>query len=231
MSTILVTRPQTEAGATAEKITALGHKAVISSVLRVEAESFEIPAEDRSIIVTSRNGVRLGLPNIEDKDRPIFAVGEQTANEAKKLGFTNVTVGPGTAKKLVSQLADTDKSQKYTHLCGRDLAFDVADALTGRGFDAESAVTYQTVSNQRLEKDVEDALNEGAIDVALFYSPRTATIFEETVAAYGRSDWLANMDAYCLSTRVVSNLLGPWKTKRYAVIPTEKAMLNLLGSV
>lgn len=230
MSTILVTRPIDEAGTTAEKLKAVGHHVIVSPAIRVEPVSFEIPDENRSIIVTSKNSVRLGLANVGNKTRPIFAVGDKTAQEARDLGFTNVTTGPGTARQLVPLLLECGVSEKrkYTHLCGTTLSYNISDVLTSEGLDAENTVTYHTRAARELNPEVQEALDGGKIDIALFYSPRTATIFEETVAEYGRSDWLSTMDALCLSSRVADNLLGPWRGKKYAVMPTEKAMFSLL---
>lgn len=232
MSTILVTRPIEEATSTAERLEALGHRVVIAPAIRVEPVSFEIPESNRSIIVTSQNAARMGLANIDDKTRPIFAVAEKTAAKVREMGFTNVTVGPGTARQLVPLLLECGLSEKrkYTHLCGSTLSYNISDVLKNEGLDAENTITYQTTAVRGLSASVQEALDAEEIDVALFYSPRTATIFEETVAEYGRSDWVRSMDALCLSTRVASNLLGPWRNKNYAVIPTEKAMFSMLGT-
>lgn len=231
MSTVLITRPIDEATPTAEKLEALGHRVVIAPMLKVEPVSFEIPDDGRSIIITSKNGARMGLVNIGNKGRPIFAVGEKTADEARKLGFTNVTVGPGTARQMIPMLLECGlaEKRKYTYLCGNNLSYNISDVLSGEGIDAENTVTYQTRGQRGLSMGVQEALDAGEVDIALFYSPRTATIFEEVVADYGRSDWLRKMDALCLSTRVAENLLGPWRSKEYAVIPTEKAMFSMLG--
>ncbi len=230
MTTVLVTRPMEEATPTAEKLEALGHRVIIAPMIQIDPVSFEIPSEDRSLIVTSKNGARLGLANIGNKDRPIFAVGEETANEARKLGFTNVTAGPGTARQLVPILLEcgvTDK-RKYTHLAGNVISYNIADVLRGEGLDADTCVTYQSRPLRAFSAGVQEALEEGEINVALFYSPRTATTFEEAAAEYGRSDWLSKMDAVALSTRVAQNLIGPWRSVRYAIIPTEKALFSLL---
>lgn len=231
MTTILVTRPINEATPTAEKLEALGHRVVIAPMLQVAPVSFEIPADNRSLIVTSKNGARMGLAHIGNKARPIFAVGDKTAEEARALGFTNVTVGPGTARQMIPLLLECGISEKrkYTHLCGSNLAYNIAAVLQGEGLDADSTVTYQTQPVRGLSMGVQEALDAGEIETALFYSPRTATIFEEVVADHGRSDWLRKMKAVCLSTRVADNLLGPWRSKEYAIIPTEKAVFTLLG--
>lgn len=232
MSTILITRPIDEATFTAERLEAMGHRVVMAPVIRVEAVSFELPESNRSIIVTSKNGARIGLTSVGDKERPIFAVGDQTADAVRELGFTNVTVGSGTARQLVPLLLECGLSEKrkYTHLCGSTLSYNISDVLKNEGLDAENTITYQTAPVGGLSAGVQEALDAEEIDVGLFYSPRTATIFEELVADYGRSDWLRSLDALCLSTRVAQNLLGPWRNKEYAVIPTEKAMFSMLGA-
>ncbi|MCJ9430601.1 uroporphyrinogen-III synthase [Kordiimonas marina] len=231
MSTVLITRPQEEATATAEKLERMGHRVVTAPMIAVDPVSFEIPDEGRSLIVTSKNGARHGLANIGNKERPIFAVGEATADIARQLGFTNVTVGPGTAREMIPTLLECGISEKrkYTHLAGNVISYNIADVLRGEGIDADYTVTYQTRAVRTFSLGVQEALDEGEIDYALFYSPRTATIFEEAVADYERSDWLQKMNALALSTRVADCLIGPWRTVNYAIIPTEKALFSLIG--
>lgn len=229
MKTFLVTRPSLEAKPTGEKLEAMGHRVLYAPMLKIDPVSFEIPEDTRSLVVTSKNGARFGLANIGDKDRAIFAVGEQTAAIARSLGFRNVTVGPGTARKLVPVLRDCGLTQKrdYAHLCGNEIAYNIADVLRGEGIDAVNTVTYQTTPNRAFSMAVEEAMDEGKVDAVLFYSPRTATIFEEAISETGHHDWIPLLDAYCLSARVADELLGPWRTIHNAVMPTEKALFGL----
>lgn len=229
MKTILVTRPTTESKPTGEKLETLGHSVVYAPMLNISPVSFEIPDDSRSLIVTSKNGARFGLANIGDKARPIFAVGEQTAAVARSMGFTNVTVGPGTARKLVPILLECGESAKrdYAHLCGNEIAYNISDVLQDEGIDAINTTTYQTLPNRSFSMAVEEAMEEGQIDAVLFYSPRTATIFEEAISETGHHDWLPQLDAYCLSPRVADELMGPWRTVQHAVMPTEKALFRL----
>lgn len=230
MSTFLITRPITEAEPTGAKLERMGFRAAYAPMLRVEPVSFEIPDEKRSLIITSKNGARFGLANIGNKGRPLFAVGEQTAAEARALGFTNITVGPGTARQLVPLLLECGLTQKreYAHLCGSVVSYNIASVLQDAGLDAVSTVTYQTVPNRVFSPSVQEEIDMGEIENVLFYSPRTATIFEEAISENDKHDWLPNLNAYCLSNRIADDLLGPWKTINAAVLPTEKALLSLL---
>jgi len=231
MSTFLMTRPVEEARKSGAKLEDMGHRVVYAPMIKVEQVSFEIPDDTRSLIITSKNGARFGLMNIGNKGRPIFAVGEQTAAEARALGFTNVTVGPGTARQLVPLLLECGVSQKreYSHLCGNHISYDIADVLRNEGLDAENTVTYQTRSSAVFSPAVQEEIEQGTIDGVLLYSPRTATIFEEAVSEHGLHEWLSTVDAYCLSNRVADTLLSPWKTISNAVLPTEKALFSLLA--
>jgi len=231
MSSFLITRPTTEAEVSARKLEHMGHRAIFAPMLRVEPISFEIPDEKRTIILTSKNGARHGLANIGNKNRSIFAVAEQTAEEARSLGFTNITVGPGAARQLVPILLECGLKQKraYVHLCGTMVSYNIADVLRDAGLDAVSTVTYQTIPNRIFSPSVQEEIENGAIENVLFYSPRTATIFEEAISENNKHAWLSKLNAYCLSNRVADNLLGPWKTINAAVLPTEKALFSLLS--
>jgi len=229
MKTFLITRPNTESKATANKLEMMGHRAVFAPMLNIDPISFEIPDETRSLIITSKNGARFGLANIGEKSRPIFAVGEQTAAVVRDMGFTNITVGPGTARKLVPLLLECGITQKrdYAHLCGNDVAYNICSVLKEEGIDATQVVTYQTTPNRSFSPAIEEAMDMGEIDAVLFYSPRTATIFEEAISETGHHDWLSKLDAYCLSPRVSDELIGPWRSVQYAILPTEKALFGL----
>jgi uroporphyrinogen-III synthase len=229
MTTFLVTRPQTEAKPTGNRLEMMGHRVVYAPMLNIGPISFEIPDESRSLIITSKNGARFGLANIGEKGRSIFAVGEQTAAVARDMGFTNITVGPGTARKLVPILLECGDSVKrdYAHLCGNEIAYNICDVLKDEGIDAVNTITYQTNPAMGFSPAVTEAFELGEIDAVLFYSPRTATIFEELISETGHHDWLPKLDAYCLSPRVCDQLMGPWRTVRSAVIPTEKALFRL----
>lgn len=232
MKTILVTRPETEAAETGHKLEALGYHVLYAPMIKIAPVSFEIPDDTRTLVITSKNGARYGLANIGNKNRPIFAVGEQTADVARSLGFTNIIVGPGTARQLVPLLLQSGDQTKrdYSHLCGSEIAYNIASVLRDAGFDAENIVTYQSLPNRSFPPAVQEAMEAGQINAVLFYSPRTATIFEEAISECGFHDWLPKLDAYCLSERVANELFGPWKSINRSVMPQEKALLSLLST-
>ena len=229
MSSFLITRPKAEAGQTALKLENKGLRPVYAPMIRVMQVSFNIPDDTRSLVITSKNGARFGLATIENKLRPIYAVGEKTAEVARDMGFSNITVGPGTARGLLPLLLECGDSQKreYTHLSGTDISYDIAGALRDHDIHADNTVTYQAQPYRVLSPSVQEEMEMGEIHNVLFYSARTATTFEETISELGRHDWLPKMNAYCLSEKVAANLLGNWKSVHFATLPTENALFKL----
>ncbi|RMB00567.1 uroporphyrinogen-III synthase [Eilatimonas milleporae] len=231
MTRVLVTRPQDEAENTATLLTKMGFDVEICSMIRVMPVSFAFPHPSRSIIVTSKNGVRHGLTNLPDRDRSIFAVGEATAAEARALGYKNVTIGPGTVKELMPMLTECglDLKRAFAYLAGEDISYDITGALQNQGIDADTVTVYQTRPLEALPPAIIDQFAAGEIQVALFYSPRAASIFEELLAEIGKSYWLEKVDAYGLSSRVTQMLLGKWHSVQHPLMPMEKAMLAMLA--
>ena len=93
MSTLLVTRPLEEAKPTAAKLEAMGYHVMMSPMLKVEPVSFEIPDESRSIIVTSKNGARMGLANRE-QGSPDFCCWREHRGRSPQTRFYQYYGGP-----------------------------------------------------------------------------------------------------------------------------------------
>lgn len=230
MATILLTRPEEECQGTKKALEERGHKVMVAPMIRVLPNTFEVPDQSRSLIITSKNAVRYGLKNLPDIERSVYAVGAATAKAADDAGFQRVVTGPGTVKGLMPLLTTPDKHpNRYTYLRGEEISYDIVGALQAEGIEADSQVVYTAVPEVTVPPEVEEALDVGAIDMVLFYSPRLATNFEEMVADQDRIDWLQKLDAYCLSTRVYEQLMCTWRDKHYALMPNEKAMLDLIG--
>lgn len=232
MKTVLVTRPDDLAESTIAALKGRGHTALHAPIMRVEKQSFEHPAdEERHLIVTSRNGVKFGLEALAERHFFVHAVGEATAEAARAAGYMNVRAGPGTAKGLLPQLIDlgTQHGAQFSHLCGEELAFNIAHHLTEKDISAETITCYRMVPNIDLPEDVVSALTAGDIDVVLFHSARAARAFEELLVEKGSLDWVKSVQALCLSSRIHSELMGPWRKISHAIMPTEKTLLSLLG--
>lgn len=230
MSTILLTRPVEDVEDSKRRLELMGHEVLVAPMIRIMPVTFQMPAKEETLIITSANAVRHGLKNLEGRDWTIYCVGTATADAAREEGFTNIVEGPGTARGLMPLLLESSGAvrRSFTHLSGEDVAYNIADALRQQGFEATMTPVYRAAPVSDVPFDVEAALNAGVISHVLFYSARTATIFEEVVADQDKHYWLHTMTALGLSSRVGEALIGPWRMVKTAILPSEQAMMKLL---
>ena len=89
---IWITRAQPGADATAERVRALGHDAVVAPLLAVQVlPDVEIDLRGvAALAFTSANGVRAFADANGERGLKVFAVGAATAQAARKAGFKSV---------------------------------------------------------------------------------------------------------------------------------------------
>ena len=138
---VLVTRPHPDNEVTARSLRERGFEVVLAPMLRFEALPLadDIDTDFAAVIVTSANALRAVEAQLEGFLKlPLFAVGEHTASEARRLGFGQVISAEGDAGKLRDLLRKSLKSKKakrLLYLAGNDLSRDLAGALGERGFE------------------------------------------------------------------------------------------------
>lgn len=229
---LIVTRPEEDAGSTAEALATLGHTSLIAPMLRVEPMDFDLPDAAATLVITSANGARHGLARVPDlARRRVFAVGAASAAVARSVGANDLVTGPGDAAGLLPLLlADhAATGAYYCHLTGEDIVFDIAAKLTARGVKAERCTAYRAVQARALPDDVAAAIRDGIVEGALFYSARAAHAFERGLEAAGLTAMLEGMTAYAMSKRIAAALSAPWGRVVAAAEPTEAAVLALIG--
>src|ERR1700742_3714197 len=108
---ILVTRPLEDGTEIARLLAARGHQALLAPLLEPHFQDGPLLEAGTdldgvaAILATSANGIRALGPRTARRDIPIFAVGPQTAKEARDAGFTNVHNADGDARALADAVA------------------------------------------------------------------------------------------------------------------------------
>ena len=236
---ILVTRPQPEAQALCDRLTALGHEAIVDPLLTVEFLDFDIanPARYAGIVVTSRNALR-GLARSAQLraalgKSPLFAVGPATAELARSLGFGDVVMGRGTAVDLPDtvSLRLRPAAGPLLSLTAEMRAFDVAAALRARRYDVDEAIVYRTAPATAFQPGTLVRLAEGSIDAVMLLSPRTAQTYASLIAKHNHLKNIDKIAHLCLSCAVADRLspLAPL-TIRKAAYPNLEELLALAAS-
>jgi len=177
----LLTRPRAEAAELARALAARGIEALIEPLLDIEYRDGPPPdlAGVQAILCTSGNGVRALARFSDERAVPLFAVGAATAAQARTAGFTQIASADGSVSDLARLVcARLDPAAgRLLHVAGSVVAGDLAGTLRGAGFAVDRTVLYEARAATALGPECVEALCAGSIDIALFFSPRTAALF------------------------------------------------------
>jgi uroporphyrinogen-III synthase len=228
----LVTRPRAEAEALAAALARRGVEAVIEPLLAVDfraAEPLDL-AGVQAVLCTSANGVRALARASAERGLPLLAVGETTAAAARRAGFAAVASAAGDAAALARLAAARldPRAGRLLHVAGSAVAGDLAGTLAGHGFTVARAVLYDARPATALSEQTRQALSDGEIDLALFFSPRTAATFVDlaTAAGPGPRRGCAGVVAVSISQAADRALAAlAWRARYIADAPNQAALL------
>ena len=219
---VWITRAQPGAARTAARLTALGVTPVVAPLLAIRplpdalahAPDFVTVA---ALAFTSPNGVEaFAALTPALRDRPVFAVGDATADAARDAGFHDARSAAGDIHAL-ARLINASPIQGLILAPGaREPAGDLPALLPGRVI-------------QRLPVYAAEETNAAApadFDAVLLHSPRAARAF----ASIATPEIAANRLAVCISAAAAAPLTGfSFAEIRTADTPDENSVLTALG--
>ena len=196
----------------------------------------------QGIIFSSANGVKIldsllsrePSPSKFDtiKNLKIFAVGETTRTAARAIGCNRVEVSDAVhsasdlAREIINRVSPKDGW--LLHICGRDLAGDMAGELNASGFTVKRVTIYQAKAAQSLSHSVKTAIDSNAIDSVLFYSARSLMIFEQLIVASGLTNQMGRIKLVCLSKAIAERAKLSYYSVQFAQSPQTESLLPLL---
>lgn len=231
---VLVTRPEDDARETAARLKALGHQPIVApliSIKFIDGPDIDL-ARVRALIATSSNGMRALARRTRRRDIAVFAVGQQTAETARQEGFGKVHSADGDAVALASLVASSvvAGTGALIHATGSEASGALVAGLCEKGFDVRREALYETPAVASLPAVAADALREGSLDAALFFSQRTARIFSERVTEAGLAPLCAKLLAACISAGAADGLSSlKFHKIQVASAPNQDALLACLG--
>ncbi|WP_051332452.1 uroporphyrinogen-III synthase [Cucumibacter marinus] len=229
---LLITRPSPGAEKTAARLEAMGHKAIVSPMLRYVPLEPVLPAPESfdGLVVTSANALRaFALDPVweEWRNLPLHAVGDATADTAIALGATRVDSAGGDADALAAMLRKTP-GRRLFYPCAAEPAADIAGLLAPAGHKVTALPVYEMRRMNRLTPNAEIALGAGSIDAALVYSRRTAEALGDALADLRVRD----LTCLCISAVTAEALTARGQKRCYAsTAPNETGMLALVNAL
>ncbi|MGB1547132.1 MAG: uroporphyrinogen-III synthase [Alphaproteobacteria bacterium] len=233
---VLLTRPQEDSENLAALLQARGIKSLIEPMLTIHPRPGVrlSTANVQAFLLTSANGARALAKATPERNLPIYAVGNATAETARALGFTKVLSAAGDARALTDLVAERvdPKAGALLHAAGKTLAGDLAVALTARGYDIRRETLYEATPVKRISPPAAEALRGGKLAAVLFFSPRTAGAFVRLACEAGLASCCERVFALCLSPAVAKAAdTIRWQALRVAERPDVDSLLRELDSI
>jgi len=237
----LVTRPEEDAVPLAAALVERGVEVAVEPLLTIRPIA-DAPIDlqgVQALLFTSANGVRSfaalaaarTLPGW--RDLPAFAVGDASAATAREAGFARVESAGGDVAALARLVVERldPKAGALFHAAGSAVAGDLAGMLSTAGFTLRREMLYEAKPADQLSPATVTALANGAFDLVLFFSPRTAAAFVALTRAAGEGvvKGCAAAAAVCLSPAVAAAAGElPWREVQAAARPELPALLDLI---
>jgi uroporphyrinogen-III synthase len=226
---VLITRAIEDGEETARQLSARGHQPLVAPLLTVRfLDGPEIGLEGvQAILATSANGVRALARRTGRRDVALFAVGPQTAGEAQARGFQTVKSANGDVHALAlaaSCWAEPGKGA-LLHVAGEGNDGRLIESLPE--FTIRQEILYAVSPAEKMPQEAADALRQGRLDAALFYSPRSAAAFKDCILAEQFSvERLVAASISAATARALMPLI--FRDTRIAARPNQAALLKLL---
>lgn len=225
--TVWITRAEPGATATAGRVTAMGHKALVGPLLRIEPRAdLHIDLTGvAALAFTSANGVRAFAALNTRRDIRVFSVGAGTTAAAEAAGFRAILSAEGDVGALAGRIAARKSELRgaVLHPGAAEPAGDLVGALTAEGIEARALPLYDSVV---IPPPAEVLAALDGVDVVLLHSPKAA----RALAKLLRGRTLPKLRLLCLS-QAVARPVARTKVREVAraPFPIEAALLNLIG--
>ncbi|PKU23459.1 uroporphyrinogen-III synthase [Telmatospirillum siberiense] len=231
----LVTRPREDAEDVSRALESRGFEVRLEPLLDIHIHrNVVLPLDGvQGLLATSANGVRALAANDAPRTLPLWAVGAATAARAREQGFQSVESAGGDVARLAELVARRVDPAKgaLLHAAGSKVAGDLSGALGAQGFEVRRAVLYEARTATGLTPSLLAAMGGQELDLALFFSPRTAATFARLVMAADVADACRTIDAGALSEAVAGQLaVLPWRRILVAATPDQAALLAVIDA-
>lgn len=202
--TLLLTRPQKDAQAFAQEV--LSHQPaaqiLISPVLTITPIG-TLPdlSAYAAVVFTSRHAVACFAHAHIPKKMTCFAVGEATAEAAKKLGFLVIS-SAGAAQDLILLVQKTGAAGPLIHPHGQHARGQIAAILTKKGIPCAECVIYDQIETP-LSVQARALLTQPQALLVPVFSPRSARLLQRYGPLPNGSEIIAISQtvAACFSTQ------------------------------
>lgn len=238
---VLVTRPRISGEKTMKRLASLGHEpvalALFEPVHDLHAVSTSAAEPASGLIITSAEAIR-ALQNIKSLPEcflalTVYAVGEKTADAARKLGFASVKTAEGDGAALSELIAQShlEESHPLLYLAGEPRSPGLEEALAARHIALKTIIVYRMRPLDITEAEIR-AIFVKPVDAILLYSQMAAKRFFELANMFDPGELQPELHAanfLCLSPAIANVVPRHFAAAvRIAQKPSETSLFEIL---
>lgn len=216
---ILLTRPESDSQRIAPDFHNLGHKVIMSPLLKIHSLNVILPPHN-ALCLSSKNAIPV-LGKVSKKT-PLYCVGTQTSKTLQDKGFESVITAP-TAHDLLAILRKKEPRGNLLYLAGDISTLDFSEHLP----QCAKLICYNAIAQEGFSPDALDALKEKRITHIPLYSVRSFKILNQLLVKN-------KIDLGCIRILALSEDIAKYaesfdfKEVLIAKAPTHNALINLL---
>ena len=204
MKLALIIRPLRDALPLAKSLKSKGVEPYLCPLYHPRFLSVPPLKNPQALILTSKNALR-ALEGREDmKKIPLYAVGDETAQLARDMGFSKVISASGTSQELIQSVLQMahPKAGILWHLSGEIVKGNIVETLNGQGFEAKQHIVYHIEPVKEIPASLLFHLQNQRLTHVLFFSSHTTLLFVNHLKMNGLEKLVCQMKAICLSQAV-----------------------------
>ena len=229
---VVVTRAADFAEATAARLAAAGHVAIFAPATEVERVVSPPPAGPfEAIAATSARGATFCPRDVAQAlaRTPFYAVGEATAEAARRAGFASPRVGAGDGVALAARIArDLGSGARALLLAGEDRKPEFEAALAGAEIECVAFVVY--AARERAAWSADEAAAVAGADAILHHSARSAELACRLAERADVADAFRRALHVCISASASAPLRMRDRMRiSVAPLPSDAAMIGALA--
>ncbi len=219
--TILITRPIEDAIELVASLQQKNYDVICEPFLDVVFHDRQIDDLEtyEGLIFTSKNAVRAFGQDTQNRELPVWTVGDATQDLAIELGFKDVQSASGDLKALQGILPQ----KRLLYIRGEHVSGDLT------GSDIHEEILYHTDMKQKISKNTLDMIGNGAFSHIVFFSTRTADAFTTIIEHEKLGQGLVDSKVLCLGSSMIKSVsVLPWKEILVANQPDRDSVVKLL---
>ena len=232
---VVITRPREDAERTASALHSRGHEVLIAPLMCIEPIAVDLSGKWGAVVITSAHA----LSAISNKTRsvvcqlPLYAVGDRSAEAAKKVGFSDIHSAGGDVHDLVRLVAKQHTSSKapILYLAGEHRASDLVKELEACDVKAQMRIVYRAIALP-FPSHLMKTLKTGKVDAVLHFSKRSAESYVTGATALGIETQALAVKHFCLSEQIAMPLKAAGAAQvTVSSRPEEMALIELLSTL